>query len=172
MVSPDFVLKKLTTKVIPDASHFSFPLRRVMQFLLLYSQKNPGFLFQGDGNLAAFQGSLVNRKIARYYAREFKLCWHVNPPVAFRLLSQLKMILKIDRAVTSGVDVQASHPKGSFGKSGISIVESALADDCASPHQVAACISRVQVYSMPFVNLVCTHCRTDFPRVLKLLCSN
>jgi hypothetical protein len=116
-----------------------------MQFFLLYSQKNPGFLFQGDGNLAAFQGSLVNRNIARYYAREFKLCWHVNPPVAFRLLSQLKMILKVDRAVTSGVDVQASHSKGSFGKSGINIIDLALADDYASPHQDVQAMRRLKL---------------------------
>jgi len=87
----------------------------------------------------------VNRKIARYFAREFKLRWQMNPPAAFRLLSQLKMILKMDRAVTSGVDAQASHPKGSFGKSGIHIIESALADDCASPHQDDASDEAVEV---------------------------
>ena len=95
----------------------------------------PGFLFQGDGNLADFQGNQVNRKVARYYAREFKLRWNVNSAAAFRLLSQLKLILKMDGAVISGVHAQASHPKGSFGKSGISIIDSALADDCSPPHQ-------------------------------------
>jgi len=60
-------------------------------------------------------------------------CWDVNSAAALRLLSQLKLIVKMDGAVISGVHAQASHPKGSFGKADISIIDSALADDFSPP---------------------------------------
>jgi hypothetical protein len=200
IVTPDFVLQALKTKVIPDATNISFSHRDVAICCLsndatsspiaatsssssvisgksssstnvasissvnsfssvstdvtyssstdavsssstppsstdvIYPHKMPGFLFRGDGSLAAFQGIQVNRKIARYYAREFKLRWHDNSASALRLLSQLKMILIMDRAVKSGLDAQASHSKGSIGPSGITIIDKALSDFCAPPH--------------------------------------
>ena len=40
----------------------------------------------------------------------------------------------MDRAVKSGLDAQASHSKGSIGPSGITIIDKALSDFCAPPH--------------------------------------
>ena len=101
----------------------------------------PGYLPPEDDsivNLNCYSGSVVNRRVARYYAREWLKRWRDDPVQhigSHSLLWQLRQILKMPRDVLSGWDARIYHQSGrSFGKTGIRIIDTALHSDHSGIH--------------------------------------
>jgi len=77
--------------------------------------------------LRLYQGCCSNRVVARFYAREWLKRRRDETGGSQSLLWQLRQVLRMTEAVTSGAHARSLHRTGhSFGRSGASIIETAL----------------------------------------------
>ena len=72
----------------------------------------PGVFDLGAGRLESFEGPLVNRRVARRFAREFRLRWNLNAAHEgpYKLLQQYKQMLELKIPATSGAMVASQAP--------------------------------------------------------------
>ena len=94
------------------------------------NENSCGYLPAEDDDISIlrlYQGCRSNRIVARFYAREWLQRRRDKTAGSQSLLWQLRQILRMTEAVTSGAHARSLHRTGhSFGTSGAYIIETAL----------------------------------------------